>query len=210
MKELDLLKKDWKKNESSFNQLSETEIYKMIHQKSSSIVRWIFIISIIEVLLWIGIGVISNTGDYIKEMKYPENNWYLQFLDVFHYVVIIVFIYLFYKNYTTISTTASTKLLMRSILKTRKIVQCYVWYNLAMLVVTAISAICIAVLYTPEISNLTDQFATSPQLAIITFGILFLMVLGLLAILWTIYRLIYGRLLRRLYANYNELKKIDL
>ena len=99
---------------------------------------------------------------------------------------------------------------MRSILKTRKIVQCYVWYNLAMLVVTAISAICIAVLYTPEISNLTDQFATSPQLAIITFGILFLMVLGLLAILWTIYRLIYGRLLRRLYANYNELKKIDL
>ncbi|MFT5964898.1 MAG: hypothetical protein ACI9L6_001650, partial [Flavobacterium sp.] len=35
MKELDLLKKDWKKNENSFEQISETEIYQMIHKKSS-------------------------------------------------------------------------------------------------------------------------------------------------------------------------------
>ena len=48
MKELDLLKKDWKKNENSFEQVSEKEIYKMIHKKSSSIVKWILIISILE------------------------------------------------------------------------------------------------------------------------------------------------------------------
>ena len=46
MKELDLLKKDWKKNSDSFEQISEKEIYKMIHKKSSSIVKWILIISI--------------------------------------------------------------------------------------------------------------------------------------------------------------------
>ena len=52
MKELDLLKKDWKKNANSFEQISETEIYKMIHKKSSSIVKWILIISILEILFW--------------------------------------------------------------------------------------------------------------------------------------------------------------
>jgi hypothetical protein len=40
------------------------------------------------------------------------------------------FIYLFYKNYIRISTIASTKQLMKDILKTRKTVQYYVWYNL--------------------------------------------------------------------------------
>ena len=51
MKELDLLKKDWQKSDNSFEQVSEIEIYKMIHKKSSSIVKWILIISILEVLL---------------------------------------------------------------------------------------------------------------------------------------------------------------
>jgi hypothetical protein len=46
MKELDLLKKDWKKSTVSFEQISELELYKMIHKKSSSIVKWILIISI--------------------------------------------------------------------------------------------------------------------------------------------------------------------
>ena len=37
MEELDLLKKDWKRNENSFEQVSEVDIYKMLHKKSSSI-----------------------------------------------------------------------------------------------------------------------------------------------------------------------------
>ena len=47
MEELDLLKKDWKKNENSFEQISEVDIYKMLHKKSSSIVKWIFYISLL-------------------------------------------------------------------------------------------------------------------------------------------------------------------
>ena len=46
MEELDLLKKYWKKSEDTFEQVSEVEIYKMLHKKSSSIVKWILIISI--------------------------------------------------------------------------------------------------------------------------------------------------------------------
>ena len=32
MKELDLLKKDWQKIDNSFEQVSEIDIYKMIHK----------------------------------------------------------------------------------------------------------------------------------------------------------------------------------
>ena len=68
MEELDLLKKYWKKSEDTFEQVSEVEIYKMLHKKSSSIVKWILIISILEVLLWTLISVCFNTDDYFKKI----------------------------------------------------------------------------------------------------------------------------------------------
>jgi hypothetical protein len=43
MKELDLLK-DWQKNKDSFEQVSEIEIYRMIHKNHHLL--WILIISI--------------------------------------------------------------------------------------------------------------------------------------------------------------------
>ena len=49
--ELDLLKKDWQKREAHLPQLSYDQIHKMIWKKSSSIVKWILIISILEITL---------------------------------------------------------------------------------------------------------------------------------------------------------------
>ena len=51
MEELDLLKKDWKKSETNFQQKTESDIYKMLQKKSTSIVKWIFIISLINSVL---------------------------------------------------------------------------------------------------------------------------------------------------------------
>lgn len=48
MDELELLKKDWQKRERMHPKLSYDEIYSMLWKKSSSIVKWIFIISVIE------------------------------------------------------------------------------------------------------------------------------------------------------------------
>ncbi len=47
MDELELLKKDWQNKEEHLpKNLSYDEIYKMIWKKSSSIVKWIFYISL--------------------------------------------------------------------------------------------------------------------------------------------------------------------
>ena len=72
MKELDLLKKDWKKNSDSFQQISEKEIYKMIHKQSSSTVKWILVISILEFTLWSLSNLFINTDDLLRKMNHPE------------------------------------------------------------------------------------------------------------------------------------------
>ena len=210
MKELDLLKKDWQRNDNSFDQVSETEIYKMIHKKSSSIVRWILIISILEVLLWTCLSLCFNSDDYLKKMNQSELIQYFEVITYVNYGVILFFIYLFYKNYITISSTVSTKQLMSDILKTRKTVQYYVWYNLAMLVVGMIIGFVIAFVYNPEMTLLKDKIATDGKVMAITIAILTITTLAILGVFWLFYRVVYGILLRKLYANYKELKKIDL
>ena len=55
MDELELLKKDWQKKDEHLPKLSYNEIYTMIWKKSSSIVKWIFYISIMEFVFWIAI-----------------------------------------------------------------------------------------------------------------------------------------------------------
>jgi hypothetical protein len=209
MKELDLLKKDWKKNSDSFQQISETEIYKMIHKKSSSIVKWILIISILEISFWTFSNIFINTDDLLNKMNHPEIVLALDIITYFNYVVVLIFVTIFYKNYKTISTTVATKTLMSAILKTRKTVQYYVWYNLGMCVIISILSYFIAFVYNPDMAFLREQLALNGKTMFFTIGILILITLGFLGLFWCIYRLIYGTLLRRLYANYKELKKID-
>jgi hypothetical protein len=52
MDELEVLKKEWQTREQEFPKLSSKEIYPMLLSKSSSLVKWIFYISIAELVLW--------------------------------------------------------------------------------------------------------------------------------------------------------------
>ena len=54
MEELDLLKKDW--NKDHYPKVSENDIYGMLHKSSSSTVKWIFYVSVIEFIVLNGIG----------------------------------------------------------------------------------------------------------------------------------------------------------
>lgn len=210
MKELDLLKKDWQKNKDSFEQVSEIEIYKMIHKNSASIVKWILIISILEVLLWTAFSTIFSADDYLKKIDNERLSFTLKAFTYLNYAVIVIFIYLFYKNYTRISAIAATKQLMKDILKTRKMVQYYVWYNLGMIVFGLIMGFVIALYYNPETVILRNKVEHDPKIMAVTIGILAIITIVLFGLFWLFYRLLYGILLRRLHANYKELKKIDL
>jgi len=206
MEELDLLKKDWKKNENSYQQISEVEIYKMLHKKSSSIVKLILIISIIEVLVWTSLSLFLNTDDYFKKMHTEYLIDYFKYFTIFNYVVIAIFIYFFYVNYKNISTTTSTKQLMKDILKTRKTVKYYVWYNLSMIIVSTIIGFALAFYTNPQMSDVMSN----NKIFAITVCVMIVFTAIFVGLFWLFYRLIYGTLLRKLFKNYNELKKIDL
>jgi len=210
--ELDLLKKDWKKNENSFQQISENEIYKMIHKKSTSIVKWILTISILEVIFWSFINFITIDENHIKTIKIYHLETFMNVFSILSYVVILVFIYLFYKSFKTISSTDSVKKLMSTIIKTKKTIQCYVWYNLGMLVFIFIVVIIFQITYDPNINKAFESLPknATPEMFWLLLGLSYFGILLILfGIFWLFYRLVYGFLMRKLLANYNELKKID-
>ena len=161
MDELELLKRDWKKKENSFNQISEKEIYSMLHKTSSSIVKWILIISILEILLWSSITFLTADDEYFKTLEMYHLNTIMPIITFVNYAVILVFIYLFYKNYKAINTTESVKALMQNILKTRKTVKYYVGYNIGMAVFGFVLVFIFQFLYDPNIRTMTDKVSES-------------------------------------------------
>jgi hypothetical protein len=211
MDQLDKLKKEWQNREQELPKLSYNSIYNMLLKKSSSIVKWIFIISIIELLFWIGLNLVipEDNLKLINEMGIGD---IMHYSNIVHFIIFGVFIFLFYKNHQYIKVTDSTKMLMQNILKTRKTVRYFVYYNVGMLA----SGLIITDIYfysrsqkLYEIMNFASKgipekgFATTFIISQIIVGIL---VVGLLI---AFYWLIYGILLKRLNNNYKELKKMD-
>ncbi|TDD75601.1 hypothetical protein [Flavobacterium caseinilyticum] len=201
MKELDLLKKDWQKNVNSFEQVSESEIYKMIHKRSSSIVKWIFIISIIEFVLLNSLSFLFPDEQMSKSGVIDA---FIDVLDYLSYGVALFFMYLFYKNYRSISVTSNTKKLMECIINTRKTVKYYIAYNLSLILFISLLLVFYRVQHSPIWTS-----ADTPKI-IFTCLISVFLILVLLVFVWLFYQLIYGILLKKLNRNYVELKKIDL
>ncbi len=199
MKELDLLKRDWQKN-TAFEQVSEREIYNMLHKNSSSVVKWILIVSILEFVILNGISLLLNDPKYDAFMRMHP---FISILEKFNYVVIVVFIYLFYRNFKAISVLNSSKTLIKHILKTRKIVTYYIYWNIFIGGITgALSGI-------EGFNEGYKSNGSKPFLEInyVTITIVALLIMGFI---WLFYKLLYGGFLRKLKENYIELKKIDL
>lgn len=213
MKELDLLKKDWNKSNNAFEQLSETEIYEMLHKKSSSIVKWILGVSIIEFVFWIVISILLSDDKYQVKLHNYGIEDFVNATNIFNYLIILVFIFVFYKNYRNISTTDSTRQLMKNILKTRRTVRNYIWYNLATVVLSIVVSIVMLFKHNKELISMMDDAATKGHEALfitISVALSILFIALIIGVFWMFYKLLYGILLKKLNANYTELKKIEL
>ncbi|MEG9328702.1 hypothetical protein V6B16_12220 [Salinimicrobium catena] len=212
MDELDILKQNWKKQEEDLPRLSYDQIYKMLWKKSSSIVKWIFVISILELLLSTLLSIGLADAEYWAEMEQIHLKNFTIGLYIVSYSVTFYFIYRFYRNYKKISATDDAATLMRNILKTRRTVKTYIAF---VLISSGLTAVIIAVF---TLRN-HQMFATAEDTSKYAFDMLDwvklvvggLVILGaFLCALWLFYKLIYGILLRRLRANYRELKKLEV
>ena len=213
MDELDLLKKDWNKEDTKYPKVSYNDIYKMILKKSSSIVKWIFIISLLEFAFWIILSFVLKSTSYSSKIDELNINHILAPLAIVSYVVLIYFFYLFYKNYKCISVTDNSKTLMESILKTRKTVKQYVFFNLLYLALGAIAGSVYAINHDPSFSSQVHAASASGEVfkfyAVIIMITILILALAI-GVLLLFYWLIYGILLKRLNRNYKELKKLEV
>lgn len=198
---LDLLKQEWKKQNKNLPKYSQNELYSMLQKKSTSIVKWIFIISILEFLFWIGIEVLTYLNDFNEIIDQINLTYFYRITLIINYVVIITFIALFFSRYKNINVADNSKKLMKSIIKTRNTVKAYVWFN----VVFFIFSFVISNYFTLQHMEIDmEGFIWGYILA---FFVIMLVFVGLLLLF---YRIIYGTLIRRLYKNYEQLKKLEL
>lgn len=211
MKELDLLKKDWNKKETEFPELSYNDIYKLTHKKSSSIVKWIFVICVAELIFWSVINLLIPDS-YLEIYEKFHLKKFLYVTQTLHYIILFVFIYLFYKNFKAICVKDTTNKLMINIIRTRKTVNYYMYYNIILYAIVSI-VFNITMFSQPDIlinvinpdginidSHLFVNVMLGAQIAS------FFIVCGLL---WLYYRIIYGILLKKLNRNYKELESLD-
>jgi hypothetical protein len=212
MDELKRLKKDWKEN-LKFPKLSKDEIYNLLHKKSSSIVKRIFVFSLIEFGFWTLLSFVIKDNEAQRRFNQYEMDHITLPLMVIGYAFLFYFFIMFYKNYKSISTTANSKGLMEQILKTRKTVKYYVIFNLLFLYISIVIGLFIELNNNPDVASRTADFTASGDYYIF-YGIMLattvLMMALLTAVLLGFYYLIYGILLKKLKNNYKELKKIEL
>lgn len=212
MDELELLKKDWKKQEGNYPRLSYDQIYKMLWKKSSSIVKWIFVISIVEFLFWAIITIFFADNEWWNEMERLHLKEFTIISYIIGYAITFYFIYRFYRNYQKISSTDDVSSLMKNIINTRKTVKYYIAYvlistGIVMLVMTYFIFYYHSIATTVEDASVYT-FTTTQWL--IFLAIMIVIMILFLGLVWLFYRLLYGILLRRLHINYKELQKLEM
>lgn len=210
MDELELLKKDWKKDSSDYSRFSDSDIYTMLHKKSSSIVKTLFYISVAELVFWILISYVPYVfSENMRErLQSSYENPLFVGLSILGFLVIFLFVYLLYKSHKSISTTDNAKKLMESILRTRKVIKYYVLYNLIMIFISIPLSLYFEFNQNAEFH---DQVASlDSQQMIMLYAIVTLVTAAFLVVIWLFYKLLYGILLKRLNRNYDELKKLEV
>ena len=211
MDKLDKLKENWQSEEHELPKVSFDKIYKMLLKKSSSIVKWIFVISVIELLFWISLYFILPE-DNVNMMKELGLERVMFYCEIFHFFIFGIFIILFYKNYQSIQVTDSTNVLMQNILNTRKTVRYFVYYNVGMTIAFSIAIDTYLYNNSDKLYEVMD-FAKQgiPKEGFANIFIISQIIVGfiIIALLILFYWLVYGILLKKLKGNYRELKKIN-
>jgi hypothetical protein len=205
-------KKAWGNQPEEENKVSAIEIYKMTQSKSTSIAKWIFIIGLGEFAFWTILNLVFSSLNYMEMYEELNIMKYINFSYYIHFVVVILFLIIFYRNYASVSTIDDTKTLMRKIIRVRKTVKYYVFYNILGSVVL-MTIFNIIVINTPgaiEKIFQHEEVTIEPSKMLTVYIIS--QAIALCAILlfqFLFYYLLYGILLKKLKKNYKELTKLD-
>lgn len=202
MDELDKLKTTWS-GISEPKQFSKQEINKMLHGKSRSIIKWVFIISVIELLVGVcfSIAIPLKVEDGYSVM-YSVVLWGMEIIS---YCGIVYFVYGFFVNYRHIKNTSNVNEHIESIVKTRRLVELYIKFNIYLFGISTLFF---------GFEKVLKVFQEKPFSYGIFYAIFFSIVLFfvfklVLRVMKFYYRVIYQRLVSKLQRNKEELIEIE-
>ena len=201
-------KKVWKGQPKEANEVSTLEIYKMTQSKSTSIVKWIFIVGLLEFTFFLVLNLILLEPNYNEIFGNVNVTQFINFSYYFNYLVVALFLIIFYKNYVSVSTVDDTKTLMKKIIKVRKTVKFYIIYNVFINILILI-IYNIIIFNSPDtikiIRSNYDMALDESQMMTVYIISQVIAVVMILLFLFLLYYLLYGTLLKKLKKNYKEL-----
>lgn len=196
MDKLKQYKELWNTQEIS-EKWNQSDLYKMMHKSSSSMVKWIFYVSVLEFTFFTILSLVFKTDtDSFKELGIHK---FMYIQNILGYVFLLFFIYLFYLAYRRIRITQSVKDLMQKILRTRQIVKIYILFTLLYIFIVSVYIFSI-VIKSLEYEALIEKFGLLTIWAIVISALFFI-----IGVIYLIYMIIYGYFIRKLKTNYNEL-----
>lgn len=204
-------KKVWKGQPKEANEVSTLEIYKMTQSKSTSIVKWIFIVGLLEFIFFLVLNLILLEPNHNEIFGNVNLTQFVNFSYYFNYLVVVLFLIIFYRNYISVSTVDDTKTLMKKIIKVRKTVKFYIFYNIFINILMLV-IYNVVVFSAPETIKIVllnyDIALDESQMMTVYIISQVIAVVMILLFLFLLYYLLYGTLLKKLKKNYKELTKL--
>ncbi len=202
------LKDIWKQQDLSDQNIRREDLKKLLNKKSKSIAKWILIISLIEFVIPHFLYLFTDQTKINEQYDLIGIQNFMYFTNLTTYIVGGVFVYYFYRNYKKIKIEQSVAQLIDRIVKTRKVVKNYIYYNLIAL--SFIYLIYIIKIFS-NYDIMRSYFNLDPSVNIQEIWLTYLVssILGIafvVFLLWLFYRVTYGYLLRRLLENYKDIK----
>lgn len=204
MKELEDLKNKWAEQDFSHS-FSKEDIKGFLQKKSTYSIKWIFYLSIVEFILYLGFPLLVpnylDSFDYYKSLNLFE---FSIITTVLGYVLLLYFMWRFFQNYKKISVANSLKDHLSAILNTRRAVNQYFYFNVAILIVFTIVVLVSALQLDKNMIGFQEE-NSSIMMMVFVIGLVIVVILGIFGLL---YYFVYGRFLRPLKNNEKELLKI--
>jgi hypothetical protein len=204
MKELKDLKNKWSEQDFSHS-FSKEDIKGFLKKKSTYSIKWIFYLSIVEFILYLSFPLLVpnylDSFDYYKSLNLFE---FSIITTVLGYALLIYFMWRFFQNYKKISVADSLKDHLSAILNTRRAVNQYFYFNVAILIVFTIVVLVSALQLDKTMIGFQEE-NSSILTMLFVIGLVIAVILGIFGLL---YYFVYGRFLRPLKNNEKELLEI--
>ncbi|SFN32506.1 hypothetical protein SAMN05421738_11095 [Algoriella xinjiangensis] len=211
--ELDDLKSIWGsiKEEEKFDQ---NQIFQMLKKKSSTTIKWLFIFTFCEFILFIGYNLyilISGKSLFANEVKTlveqkTINNY--EIASVLGIVITFGFLVMAFRYFKKIDLNQSVVDLMKNIISFRRLVNLFILFTVLSLIISSApfyyelgQSIYLAK-HANDIKPLVENASIYGWIAIIT-AIAFIIIIGTIY-----YGIIYFLFLRKLQQNLKELREI--